>query len=296
MGKVTQFLIQESTVATAIGVYAFATFLDNFPGINQFSREHGHFLFWVEYVCTLYFVIEAILKIREQRVSGYWENGWNRFDFIVVVVSLPFLLTPFNIFEADNVFATVLILRTGRLLRLLRLLRFIPNGPKIWLGIKRSLKASVGVFLALLLLNLMFAMGAAFFFKDFAPEHFGDPLSSAYTLFKVFTVEGWYEIPDLISERSGSEGMGMFVRGYFVVAVVIGGILGLSLANAVFVDEMTADNTVKVEMMVEELTSDVKSLHTAATASRDQIVRDLREELQALRRMIEEQGNNRRGE
>ena len=48
-------------------------------------------------------------------------------------------------------------------------------------------------------------------------------------------------------------GLVNMVRGYFVFAVFTGGILGLSLANAVFVDEMIVDNNDRLEKMVTNL-------------------------------------------
>ena len=45
-----------------------------------------------------------------------------------------------------------------------------------------------------------------------------------------------------------------------VIAVIVGGILGLSLANAVFVDEMMMDNTQQLEDKVDRLTDEVRAL------------------------------------
>ena len=45
-----------------------------------------------------------------------------------------------------------------------------------------------------------------------------------------------------------------------LAAVLIGGILGLSLANAVFVDEMMMDNTEVLERKVDTLTDEVRRL------------------------------------
>ena len=50
------------------------------------------------------------------------------------------------------------------------------------------------------------------------------------------------------------------VRVFFAAAVFIGGILGLSIANAVLVDEMIMDNTVELENRVEALTREVRAL------------------------------------
>ncbi|MFQ5572538.1 MAG: ion transporter, partial [Rhodothermales bacterium] len=84
-------------------------------------------------------------------------------------------------------------------------------------------------------------------------EHFGNPLLAFYSLFKVFTVEGWYEIPDQVARSGGSAGLIFMIRMYFMLSVLVGGLLGLSMANAVFVDEMTADNNDRLEQMVENL-------------------------------------------
>jgi voltage-gated sodium channel len=54
-------------------------------------------------------------------------------------------------------------------------------------------------------------------------------------------------------------------RAFFVAAVLIGGILGLSLANAVFVDEMMMDNTEILEHKVNALAEEVHRLRDDLT-------------------------------
>ncbi|MFQ5631126.1 MAG: ion transporter [bacterium] len=280
------FIIRERTVVSVIILYAISLFIDGFPAAHEFSIMHKHFLYWIEYICTIYFVIEAALKILASGFHGYWRVAWNKFDFIIVLVSLPSLLEPI---DAISGFQMVLVLRLARLFRLFKLLRFIPHGPKIWSGVKRALQASVGVFLALMMLNLLLAMGATILFGHEAPQYFGNPMLSIYTLFKIFTVEGWHEIPDALTKETGSSLWAFAVRGYFVICVLVGGILGLSLANAVFVDEMTADNTVKVENMVERLENDIKQLHEERQKDHAVLLADIQSELRQLRSMIENQ-------
>jgi voltage-gated sodium channel len=240
------WLISEPLVLTIIGLNAVAIVLNGFSHI----REHfGEWITWVDYGCLLYFVAEAILKIRRNSFTNYWKRGWNKLDFIIVLGSSPLLLEPI-VGGSVQFFSIVLV---GRFLRFLRIMRFVPNSEKIWAGVSRALKASAAVFLTLLVLNIILAMGANALFGDVAPKHFGDPLKSAYTLFKVFTVEGWYEIPEEMAANGEDGGLVNMVRGYFVFAVFTGGILGLSLANAVFVDEMIADNNDRLEKMVTNL-------------------------------------------
>jgi voltage-gated sodium channel len=50
------------------------------------------------------------------------------------------------------------------------------------------------------------------------------------------------------------------VRVIIAAAVFVGGIFGLSIANAVVVDEMIMDNTVELEQKVDELTREVRAL------------------------------------
>lgn len=246
-----RWLISEKLVLTIIVINTIVLFIEAFPSIRQSTL--GEILFWIDYVCILFFVIEALIKIWILNFRTYWKSGWNKLDFLIVVAGLPFLIGPFLPNINLEAFSVILLLRLGRFLRFWRMLRFVPNASHILKGVIRALKASVGVFLVLLGLNLILAMGANMLFHDVAPQYFGDPILSIYSMFKVFTIEGWYEIPDELAGEGISTGHLVLMRCYFSVAVLVGGILGLSLANAVFVDEMTTDNNDHLEEMVEKL-------------------------------------------
>ena len=49
---------------------------------------------------------------------------------------------------------------------------------------------------ALLLINVILSLTATYIFHDEAPEEFGNPARSFYSMFRIFTVEGWHEFPD----------------------------------------------------------------------------------------------------
>ena len=49
-------------------------------------------------------------------------------------------------------------------------------------------------------------------------------------------------------------------RFYFIIVVLLGGIFGMSLANAVFVDEMTSDNNSDVEDKIDNLEKQIAEL------------------------------------
>lgn len=210
----------------------------------------------IDYACVWVFIFEALLKIKSWSWKSYWKSGWNRFDFIVVMASLPVVLSPF--LDVHD-FTSVLVLRVGRMFRLFRLLRFIPNREHLILGIRRAMKASLAIFLALLLVNIILAFLATTLFKNIDPGNFGNPLLSSYSMFKVFTVEGWHELPDAM-EASTSGSMLAWTRVFFVFSVLVGGMLGFGLANAVFVDEMTTDNNSQLESKIDALVNEIQEL------------------------------------
>ena len=72
-------------------------------------------------------------------------------------------------------------------------------------------------------------------------------------MLKMFTIEGWYEIPEQIAQSQPESWIGPSLKIYAIVTVLLGGILGMGLANAVFIDEMTADNTEKIEKTLAEI-------------------------------------------
>jgi len=221
--------------------------------------------FAVDYGCVLYFVIEQLAKMGLQGRKAYWRSRWNNFDLVIVAISVPVLLTPwFPQLESSHL-AGLLVLRLGRLFRLFRLLRFVPNLEHVGSGIGRALRASMGVFLAVILANFILGMGASMLFGELAPQYFGHPLKSFYSMFQVFTIEGWTDIPktiELAAAHAGkSEAWSILARIYFLGSVLIGGILGLSLANAVFVDQMTMDNTNTLQNQISDLSDQVRELH-----------------------------------
>ncbi len=264
MKRIINALISERLVISVILINTVALFVMAYTDPElaaAITTESTTFkvAFWLDYSCVVYFLIEVALKWHNEGNRRYWSSSWNRFDFIIVLLSAPVLLHP--IFEGADQLSLLLVLRVGRLFRLFRVMRFIPNREHIYQGVKRALKASVGVLLALMLINLVLSLGATQLFGRHAPEHFGNPALSSYSMFRVFTLEGWYEIPAAIARSEhATPFIVVIARIYFSVAVLVGGILGLSLANAVFVDEMTMDNTREVEAKLDVLTEELRSL------------------------------------
>jgi voltage-gated sodium channel len=271
-------LVHDRIVLAVIAANTLVLVLRGFP---ELRAEHGPLLFWLDYLFTAFFVAEMAIKLSARGAGDFFRDGWNRFDLVIVAVSTPVLLTPW--WNAPDV-SFVLAIRCARLLRLLRFLRFIPEHDRLWLGTKRALRASVGVFIGLAVYNLILGLLAYTLFSEVAPKYFENPILSVYSLFKIFTVEGWFEIPDYISAVAGSQ-LALLARLYFIFAVTTGGILGLSLANAVFVDEMTMDNTDELQDRVGALRRQL----AAADQQRQAQLQELRQQLELVLERLDQE-------
>ena len=229
-----------------------------FPEIHS-DENPNTFLVNLDHFFVFIFLVEAIVKLAVYKPKNYFKDNWNIFDFIIVVVSMPSLLT-FIPFFALHDYAILTVLRLFRMIRLIRFLKFIPRISMIMAGLGRALKASVFVIIVLVFLNFMLALFTCHFYGEIAPEYFGDPAISAYTIFQLFTVEGWNEIPNEVLADSQNSFLAGFTRFYFVIVVLVGGIFGMSLANAVFVDEMTMDNNQDLEKKIDTLEQKIDEL------------------------------------
>ena len=236
MKKWSNIFSNERFILWAIVLNTVVMFLGGFwPGNMWFELSDALF--------TFIFLFEALTKISQNGWKGYWLQGWNKFDFIILVIALPSLS---GLFVDDAMITnSVLVLRAMRLFKSFRMVRFIPNIDKLLKGLQLAFKASLLVIMAFVVFLIVFSILTSTIFGKIAPEYFGNPGISLYSIFRLFSIEGWYELPDAIVAHS-SDSWGIFARCYFSMLMFFGGIIGISLINSIFVDSMTEDNNDEV--------------------------------------------------
>ena len=228
---------------------------------SGFVTEQGGALLILDCLFTMLFLIEAIVKIRVRGFSGYWSDGWNRFDFILVLLALPSCINLFvDALPGTNI---LLSLRTMRAFKSFRMLKFIPNIDSLLNGVKLAFKASYIVAIGLIVLLVVFSIITTFLFGGVAPQYFGNPALSVYSIFRLFTIEGWYDMPEAIATNGGTT-MAVLARIYFSILLFMGGIIGMSLVNSIFVDAMAADNNDEVLEKLNELEKKLDELKRSA--------------------------------
>lgn len=248
-----KLFLNEKFILSVIFVNSFIIYL-------QATDDSCIILNLLDVTCTIIFLIEMIIKHAILGWKRYWKSGWNRLDGILVILSIPSVLALF-IPNGMASLSILLLFRLIRVLRFFRIMHFFPNFSKIVKGFKIAMRESYAILLSFLVLIVIFGLLNYSLFKDADPEHFQTPLHSIYAMFQICTVEGWYEIPNTLAAYYGDSSLvAEFVRAYFCILLLFGGIIGLSFINSVFVDAMVADNNDDIKKQLDEIQNTLNEL------------------------------------
>ena len=83
--------------------------------MRKYDMSQGliDFLWWADFIFVIIFAAEAVIKIGAYTFSIYIEDGWNKFDFFIVLCGFISLFININL----NVFR---LIRFFRILRVMR--------------------------------------------------------------------------------------------------------------------------------------------------------------------------------
>ena len=161
-----------------LGVILFNAAVLGLETSDRAMRAAGPLILALDQICLTIFVVEIGLKLFA-RGGGFFRNGWNMFDFIIVGISLV------------PVAQGLSVLRALRILRLLRVLSVTPSLRRVVEGLMSALPGMGSVFL---LTGIVFYIGSVMATKLFGaefPQWFGTLGRSAYSLFQIMTLESW---------------------------------------------------------------------------------------------------------
>jgi voltage-gated sodium channel len=224
------------------------------------SEKERWILSIIDNSITTLFILELIVKGTTYGLRSYFKSNWNKLDIVLILLSVPALITfIFNIHIVD--FSFLLVFRIMRVFKAFRFFKFIPNVGDLVAGVQRALKASVFVFLGFAIYIFIIGVLSYYLFQHSGSEYFSTPLVSLYSTFKIFTVEGWFEIPEqIIFNYSKTQIFLTYL--YFIFVVLTGGIFGLSIVNSIFVDSMVSDNNDELEKKIDNLDAKITEMLT----------------------------------
>jgi voltage-gated sodium channel len=140
--------------------------------------SYGNLLSLLDTVILVVFIIEISIKM-VYRGLGFFKNGWNVFDFLVVSIAL---------IPASGPFAVV---RALRILRVLRLLSMVPQMRTVVQAFIVAIPGMLSIVALILLIFYVSAVLATNLFGQDFPVWFGHIGRSMYSLFQIMTLESW---------------------------------------------------------------------------------------------------------
>ena len=232
-------------------------------GVETLPQVMNGFSHWVElgHQVTLgIFIVEAALKIFAQwpRPDNYFRDGWNIFDFSIIVLSL---------IPATGSFA--IVARMARLLRLLRLVSAVQELRLIVATLVRSIPSMLHIVVLMSLMVYVYAIIGYQLFHEHDPEHWRNLGIALLSLFRILTLEDWTDIMYKAMEFHPLTWM------YFLSFVVFGTFVVINLFIAVVINNLD-------EAKQERL----RQLEQAPTS--DSLLAELRATQQSLRRLEEQ--------
>lgn len=228
--------------------------LGTFPPLEQ---QYGDLLHLGNQIVLAVFIIEALMKMIAvaPRVDMYFRDGWNVFDFLVIVFSLV---------PATGEFA--MIARMARLLRVLRLISAIRELRLIVAALVRSIPSVGHVMLLMSILVYIYAIIGYQLFHEHDPTHWRNLGTSVLTLFNIITLEGWTVILDNAMQ------LHTWAWLYFVSYVIIGTFVVINLFIAIIINNL-------------DEAKDERLRELEPPVSREELLRELRSTQDALRRL-----------
>ena len=246
-------------IVAAIVLAGVVAGLETSPAI---MAKHGAMMHGLDRLILGVFIVEALLKITAQslRPWRYFSDGWNVFDFFIIVIC---------VLPAGGPFAAVL--RLARALRLLRLVSALPKLQLLVGAMLKSLSAMGYVSMLLALLFYIYAVAGIHLFGAHDPRNFGSLPAAFLSLFRLVTLDNW---ADLFNAQLPHV-PGIKVAIYFVTFIVFGTMIILNLFIGIIMNNMA-------EMHVEIAERDRAQREREAGAT------TLEEELRSLERDLKE--------
>jgi len=200
---------------------AFIIALEAFPEIMTPDLERVFLL--LHKLVLAAFILEAVIKMvaAYPKPWNYFKDGWNVFDFSLIVLSLLPISSEFALL--------------GRVFRLLRVLRLVNALPELRLIVETLVKSIPSMLHITILMSILFFIYAVLgfhLFHEHDPTHWRNLAYALLTLFRIVTLEDWTDVMYTAMELSPAYAL------YFVSFVVVGTFVVVNLFIAVVINNL----------------------------------------------------------
>ncbi len=270
-------------------------------GIETFYPQHLVVFQSLDFVFTVFFIIEIIIRIGAESgglkffkmvsltrndnglysIHVHEQGFWNWFDFSIVVACVVSLFS--------HIFAHPEFLEVARLFRVMRVMRLLEISKEL-IAVERkivSIIPTIFSFAALLgVLIFIYGIIGVFLFNHSRYQNADfTSLSHAFlTLFQIMTLDNWSDLMYASSENFGGSWL---IKGYFISFVLLTAIISFN----VFVAVLTSQ--VQEKVAEEQKLQNTQFSHLEKELSQTEVdirgdVKMVVEEIRMLRREVEE--------
>jgi voltage-gated sodium channel len=261
----------ELVIAFIILVNAVSLALLTMPEIDPETRNTMSEL--DEFALYIY-LVELIMRLVSygKRPWEFFRQGWNVFDFTIVVLS-------FGIFTGETI-----ILRLLRIFRLIRIFRFLPEVRVLTSSVVKSLPPLMSVGVLIFLALFIYGMAGVYLFGEQLPDSWGNITLALTSLFILLTLENF---PNYLEEAVAISSWALpFYLSYIFIVVftVLNVLIGIVL-NAM--DEAREENKERKRKMIEldTIVHEVDDITADGKVTEDEIGR-LREQLKIMETIL----------
>ena len=258
------FIILVNAVSLAL-----LTMPDIDPEVKQTLGELDTFALYV-------YLVELIMRMVSygKRPWVFFRQGWNIFDFSIVVLS-------FGLFSGETI-----ILRLLRIFRLIRIFRFLPEVRVLTSSVVKSLPPLMSVGVLIFLALFIYGMAGVYLFGEQLPESWGNITLALTSLFILLTLENF---PNYLEEAVEISPWALpFYLSYIFIVVftVLNVLIGIVL-NAM--DEAREENKERKRKIskLDAIVHEVDDITSDGKVTEDEINR-LREQLKLMETILHE--------
>jgi voltage-gated sodium channel len=220
------------------------------------------------------YLVELIMRLVSygKRPWKFFQQGWNVFDFTIVVLS-------FGVFTGETI-----ILRLLRIFRLIRIFRFLPEVRVLTSSVVKSLPPLMSVGVLIFLALFIYGMAGVYLFGEQLPDSWGNITLALTSLFILLTLENF---PNYLEEAVAISPWALpFYLSYIFIVVftVLNVLIGIVL-NAM--DEAREENKERKRKMLEldTIVHEVDDITADGKVTEDEIGR-LREQLKIMETIL----------
>lgn len=220
---------------------------------NELPVSTRIYLVIIDWLFNFFFITECFVKIYNDGTT-YFRKYNNIFDFILVM----FLVIAI-VFNNYYIVSNFYVIRIIRIWKCSKLFNLIPNYQRLITNIKLAFKTSFELFIGVLSIIFIISLLLTTIYGETSVEYFGNPFKSMYSIFRILTLEGWYEIPNILSNDENIV-ISFLTKTLFSLIVLIGGIFGVSFITSIVTDELSTDNNNDVLTELKEIKEQIKNL------------------------------------